>query len=256
MFDIMIRLRPEKILDIGCGAGVNLPLSKIFSSEFHAVDYAEKTVAAAKRYYPDVNFNVMDAFNLKYPDSTFDVSIISSVLILYENEDDRVKLLKEAARVTANNADSIVVAVVWKDSFLLKLCVLLSRYLAKWRKISLPEDFMGVHFTEKEAQAMFSQAGLRVEQAYHTGSLYGFLESMRYLFMCKYQRTFGKSESEAYRQNSQNIFADCWTTCFPSSEYQTAPLFRKGIFFTMFHASRIFPSLFEMFSVYVLKKHN
>jgi len=50
MSNIILRQEPRTILDISCGDGVNLPLSRLFPNvEFFGIDYAEKTVEAAKR---------------------------------------------------------------------------------------------------------------------------------------------------------------------------------------------------------------
>ena len=139
MINIFLRKMPKDVLDIGCGAGINLPLSKYFDFvNYVGIDYAEKTLEHSRSIYPNIHFEVQDAFNLN-PKKKFDLSIISSVLILYKEENERLKLLENAKNILKD--DGLVVAIVWKDSWLLKYSIKLSRIIAKIRKIKLPEDY-------------------------------------------------------------------------------------------------------------------
>ena len=102
MINIFLRKMPEKVIDIGCGSGVNLPLSKWFDFiDYNGIDYAENTLEHSRQVYPNVNFDVQDAFNLDV-ENFFDIVIISSVLILYKEEADRVKLLTNAKNILNN----------------------------------------------------------------------------------------------------------------------------------------------------------
>ena len=206
MINIFLRKMPKDVLDIGCGAGINLPLSKYFDFvNYVGIDYAEKTLEHSRSIYPNIHFEVQDAFNLNLK-KKFDLSIISSVLILYKEEKDRLKLLENAKNILKD--DGLVVAIVWKDSWLLKYSIKLSRIIAKIRKIKLPEDFMGIHFTQKEATIMFEKANFKIEETIHTSHFYGALESVRYLNMKKYKRNFGIGEKEIGNEKKQNILED------------------------------------------------
>ena len=239
MINIFLRKMPKKVLDIGCGAGVNLPLSKFFDFvQYVGVDYAEKALEHSKSVYPKVHFEVQDAFDLNLSDR-YDLAIISSVLILYKEEQDRVKLLQNARSIL--NSDGKIVAILWKDSWLLVLSIWLSRIIAKIRGVALPEDFMGIHFSEKEARDMFNKSGLVVEEVIHTASLYGALESVRYLNMAKYRRNFG-AEREIGSEKEQNILSDL--------KKESDSNILMSLFY--FIADR-FPSTLSMFSIYVLK---
>ena len=69
----ILRCRPKRMIDIGCGNGVNLPLSKLFPEiEYYAVEYAEKTLRTAFEDYPDVYFHCCDAFQTSFKDKSFD----------------------------------------------------------------------------------------------------------------------------------------------------------------------------------------
>ena len=241
MINIFLRKMPKNILDIGCGAGINLPLSKWFDfTNYTGIDYAEKTLEHSRSVYPKVNFEVQDAFNLKFEDK-FDLAIISGVLILYKEESDRLKLLENAKNILKD--DGLLIAIVWKDSWLLKYSIKLSRLLAKIYKVKLPEDFMGVHFTEKEAMNMFEKANFRVEEKIHTSHLYGALESMRYLNMKKYKRNFGIGEKEIGDEKKQNILEDL--------KKESGSNFLITFYYLI---AKYFPSSLSMFSIYVLSK--
>jgi SAM-dependent methyltransferase len=241
MINIFLKKMPNKVLDIGCGAGVNLPLSKYFDNiDFTGVDYAEKTLEHSRSIYPNVTFNVKDAFNLGFKQE-FDLVIISSVLILYKEEKDRLILLENAKNAIKDSG--VLVAVVWKDSWLLKFSISISKVIANIKNIKLPEDFMGVHFTENEAEYLFEKANFSVKEKLHTASMYGALEAVRYLNMRKYKRNFGSSEKEIGDEKPQNILEDL--------KNESGSNFRMNLFYFM---AKYFPSSLEMFSIYVLEK--
>ena len=241
MINIFLRKMPKDVLDIGCGAGINLPLSKWFDFvNYTGIDYAEKTLEHSRSVYPKVNFEVQDAFNLKFEDK-FDLAIISGVLILYKEESDRLKLLENAKNILKD--DGLLIAIVWKDSWLLKYSIKLSRLLAKIYKVKLPEDFMGIHFSQKEAINMFEKANFKVEEKIHTSHLYGSLESMRYLNMKKYKRNFGIGEKEIGDEKKQNILEDL--------KKESGSNFLITFYYLI---AKYFPSSLSMFSIYVLSK--
>lgn len=241
MINIFLRKMPKQVLDIGCGAGVNLPLSKWFDfTDYNGVDYAEKALEHSKKIYPNVHFETQDAFNLKL-EKKFDLAIISSVLILYKNEKDRINLLENAKK--SLKKDGLLIAIVWKDSWLLNLSIQVSKLIARMKNIKLPKDFMGIHFTENEATNMFKKANLIVEEKIHTAHLYGALESVRYLNMKKYKRDFGAAEKELGKEKNQNILQDLQQ----ESE--------SGLLMSFYYfMAKNFPSSLAMFSIYILRK--
>jgi ubiquinone/menaquinone biosynthesis C-methylase UbiE len=81
-------LAPERILDLGCGAGhATLPLAEAFpAAEIHGVDlgapmlrYASARAAALGHA---IHFTQADATRTKFPDASFD--LITSTLLLHE----------------------------------------------------------------------------------------------------------------------------------------------------------------------------
>jgi hypothetical protein len=147
----------------------------------------------------------------------------------------------QASRVLNDNG--ILIAIIWKDSLILKYSIYLSRLIARLKKIPLPKDFNGVHFTESEAVKMFEYSGFKVLELCHTAVEYGILESVRYITMKKYLRDFKSREKEAGKIYPQNNKEDLILS-------SGSPVLTKLFYFV----SNYFPQAFSMFSIYVLEK--
>jgi SAM-dependent methyltransferase len=245
VYNAVLRRHPAKILDMGCGNGVNLPIANIFPFvEYHGLDFAEKTIENARKEYPRVIFHVEDAFNSSFADSTFDMIILSNVLVIHKDEDDRVKLLKEVRRILKD--DGVFVLIVWKESFFLKKSIQISRLLSKMLKQPQLEDFMAVYFSVNDIKRLAKISRLKIQQSFHPSALFGVLESVRYLNLSKYNRVYGKSESEATRVHSQNILEDL--------KCQAGSL--KFLTALYYHLSIVFPRMFSHYSVYIMGKES
>jgi SAM-dependent methyltransferase len=244
IINIILRKQPKLILDVGCGLGMNLPISRMFPSiTYQGIDYAEDTLRKAKLQYPNVKFHVGDAFDMPFNPGTFDLCIISSVLILYKEASDRRALILETSRVMTD--DGVLVAIVWNNSHMLRWCIQLSRLIGRLFGVKLPEDFMGIHFSNSELKFLAESAGLEVCQIYNTSANYGLLESVRYLNMSKYNRKFGVSEG-GVGPKSQNLFNDLLAQ-------SGGP---KQLLLPLFYISRLAPQLFSMFTICVCKKRS
>jgi len=242
VYNAVLKRHPANILDVGCGNGVNLPLANIFKFiDYHGLDYAENAVGNARKDYPNIKFHVEDAFATSFEDKTFDMIILSSVLILYKEEQDQINLLKEIKRILADNG--IFVLVVWKESFLLKKSIQLSRIIGRLLKQNVPEDFMAVYFSTGDIKRLVNKLNFKITESFHPSALYGVLESVRFLSMSKYNRKYGKAECESAKMHSQNVLEDL--------QDQAGKLkFLTKIFY---HLSKIFPGLFSHYSVYILE---
>jgi len=246
VYAAVLRRRPDSVIDVGCGNGAYLPLSNMFPTvDYHGLDYAERTAERAQKDYPHATVHVGDAFAMPFEPKRFDMAILSSVLILYKERQDQVRLLREVSRVLKD--DGVFVLVVWNDCWGLRGAIRLSRLLGSVKGEQLPEDFMGVHFTEEEIRDRAAAAGLVVQEHIATSREYGILEAVRHLNFAKYNRTFGSAERESVLQHPQNVLDDLVQQAGDDSAILTKVLYQ---------ASKAFPDAFPMFSVYVLGKGN
>jgi ubiquinone/menaquinone biosynthesis C-methylase UbiE len=241
VYNAALRRMPNKILDVGCGNGVNLPLSKILPVEYHGLDYAEQSISAARTIYPNVNFHLGDAFSMEFEASTFDMVILSSVLILYKDKRDQERLINECMRVLKPNG--VLVLTVWNAAPMLYAAFKISRVLGGLLGENLPQDFNGIHFSRAEVKALAARCNSKVTEVISAGQCYGVLECVRYLNFAKYRRRFGK-ESESF-VHPQNVFEDL---------AEQAGRYRFLTFFC-YKLSLVFPSAFSFFSVNMLKSN-
>ncbi len=243
MYNILMRKSPKNILDVGCGNGINLPLSVILkTTKYFGLDYCKIAIENAKKLYPNSEFLLGDAFFMKFPDCSFDMIIHSHVLTLYSEYDDRIKLLKEASRVMRD--DGVMVLILWDESILLRTCIQIGMFFGNLSGKKLPEDFLGIYFKRKDVEKMAKSAGLGIDEVIHTGSCYGVLESVRYLNASKFHRKFGSAEKEYGIIHPQNILNDL-------IQQSGGPSWLVKL---LYRISRIYPNLITYFSIYVLRK--
>jgi SAM-dependent methyltransferase len=241
IYNAILRKQPSNILDVGCGSGVNLPLSKIFQLDYHGVDYAEKSIAAAKVNYPNATFHVADAFNMDLMDKSFDMVILSSVLILYRNPDDRTNLINECLRIMKD--DGVLILVVWNDAPFVRWSIKLSRLLGSIFGEKLPRDFMAIHLTNRELRHQIAMTNGKVSECINTSANFGVLQSVQYLNFSKYRRKYGATESE-WKNHSQNVLVDLVD--------QAGRLrFLTKIYY---YIAKHFPDMFNFYSVCVVSK--
>ena len=104
---VTARCRPyvtgKTVLELACGSGqLTLPLYRL-AARWHAADYAENMIAAARKRCPTGEFAVEDAAALPHADGSFQVVLIGNALHILP---DPEAVLAEAQRVLA--ADGIL----------------------------------------------------------------------------------------------------------------------------------------------------
>lgn len=95
----------DKILDIGCGTGISMSLTKVFKPSTNMVGLEGNT--SGKELWKVRNLNVVegDIYNLPFEDNTFDTVYSSHVL---EHLDDPQRAIEESIRVTKKRIIHIV----------------------------------------------------------------------------------------------------------------------------------------------------
>lgn len=109
----------DKVLEIGCGAGIDTFLLATVANKITGIDLVSNAVDLAKKNLEKqpkdikskITFEVGDAEKLKYQDSEFDFVYSLSVL----HSTDVNKSLKEVARVLKDDGKAVIYVYVGKD---------------------------------------------------------------------------------------------------------------------------------------------
>jgi len=97
------------VLDLGCGAGrTTLPIHEL-KARVIGTDLSEVMIDTARAKHPGIEFRVMDASRIDYPDEYFDVVVFSynGLCYLYP-EEKRNASIKEIRRVLKKNGKAII----------------------------------------------------------------------------------------------------------------------------------------------------
>jgi len=87
-------LKPKRVLEIGCGIGINLLNFYQTGSDVCGVDYAEETIETCKFFMPNGQFVVSDALNYNF-DNKFDLILSNSVFQYFDNYEYSCKVIKK-----------------------------------------------------------------------------------------------------------------------------------------------------------------
>ncbi len=81
--DYFLSLLPKNstILDVGCGGGIKTRYIQNKGYKVSGIDFSEKMIEVAKRENPDLDFAVVDIFDINTLDETFDGIFIQAVLL-------------------------------------------------------------------------------------------------------------------------------------------------------------------------------
>lgn len=100
LISLVAPLRPQKILDAGCGEGFTL--SKFhelkIGEQLEGIDFSEDAIGIGHKLYPYLNIRQADIYNLSYRNNSFDLVTCMEVLEHLENPK---KALKEVVRVSS-----------------------------------------------------------------------------------------------------------------------------------------------------------
>lgn len=124
----------SQVLELGCGTGSNLYNLRAIGQTFRftGVDINHDEIEIAKQNFPDDQFLVGDATNVKLDDQYFDLVFCRDV-IHHINPSDQIKLIQEMTRLTKIGGKVVVIEsnglnfVVWAFGKLVKA----ERYVIK-----------------------------------------------------------------------------------------------------------------------------
>lgn len=90
----------QKVLDIGCGAGRTTAHVRKVTEDVVGIDLSEVLIESARQKHPEVDFRVMDAVQLDFPEQSFDVLIFSYNGLCYLHPlEKRFAAIREMERV-------------------------------------------------------------------------------------------------------------------------------------------------------------
>jgi SAM-dependent methyltransferase len=89
----------KRVLDVGCGTGYGSAYLSKYASSVTGIDISIPAVRLATRKNPEINYIVMDAHKLTFPDNHFDFIISTEN---FEHLSDQRQHLRELRRVLAD----------------------------------------------------------------------------------------------------------------------------------------------------------
>lgn len=90
----------QNVLDIGCGAGRTTTHIHEVTDQVTGVDLSDVLIETAKQKHQGIEFQVMNACKLDFPDATFDVVVFSNNGLCYVHPlEKRLEAIKEMERV-------------------------------------------------------------------------------------------------------------------------------------------------------------
>lgn len=157
----------KKILDLGCGQGHStFLLSK--KNKTVGIDICQKDIKIAQSRYPNVDFRIMSAEKIDFPDNYFEQVQCFDV---FEHLDNLIVVIKEIKRVLKKNGQLRINIPYWKsENWLLKL---------------RPTYFKEIHhvriFQENELENLMSEYNLKLIEKKRIN----FLTHIEHYFMFK-----------------------------------------------------------------------
>jgi len=99
MFSMAGNVKPQKILDVGCGEGFTLSRfkEKNIGKELEGIDYLETAIELGRKNHPDLKLKQGNIYKLPYKDNSFDLVICTEVL---EHVERPQEALKELVRIS------------------------------------------------------------------------------------------------------------------------------------------------------------
>lgn len=116
----------NKVLDLGCGTGTLTLLAKKSQpfAEVTGIDIDPQVLGIAKakaaQICLDIQFDIGTAYNLPYPDNSFD-RVISSLVLHHLTRENKIRALREVHRVLKTNGELHVADIGKPQNLLMRL---------------------------------------------------------------------------------------------------------------------------------------
>lgn len=142
--------RRSKVIDVGCGNGVNTAHLASIADEVVGIDIDQKKIDTARRLYPHLKFYRMDAAGTEFSDGQFDTAF----LIMFLHEACNNEVIREVCRIAGE------VVVIDYSRVLYGLSGKIIRLIEKDKY----ERFAGLNLTLKFKEFGFS---LKESRSFH-----------------------------------------------------------------------------------------
>ena len=147
-----------KVLDLGCGTGTLTLLVKKTqpSAEVTGIDIDPHILSIAKEKAAQANapikFDLGTAFNLPYPNNSFD-RVVSSLVFHHLTRENKIRALKEVIRVLKKNGELYIADMGKPQNLLMRLPSVVMRRLEETEdnvKGLLPQMLVNAGFSQVE----------------------------------------------------------------------------------------------------------
>ena len=177
----------KRVLDVGCGTGYGTALLAKSAKSIVGIDISERTIRGNQKRYPGIDFQTMDAHELKFPDASLDFIVSTEN---FEHLSDQAKHLAELRRVLSEDGIAFIATpnpeqttkknpYHTKETSYSELCELLPRFFREFVIIenSLPHELTRKHgLLPSEELVIF---GLKVDKT-HLSNTHSFFCFCRY----------------------------------------------------------------------------
>lgn len=134
-----------KILDVGCGSGYSVNCLSEMGLDATGIDFSEEIINLGKERYKNINIKVMDANNLNFSESYFDLILFECSLSVMKNPE---KILGSCKKLLKKDG-----MILLSDFFFKQTDIETDTYtLNYWNKLFSDLNFQTIIFQDKSKE--------------------------------------------------------------------------------------------------------